>query len=675
MHGITPGSRMWHACVLFLSLLSLTLLPLSSSADPSSSNNPTPAQAARSHRRAAEEYTQKKEYTSALSSYLLASSLEPTNPTNHLQRYKVYRRLSGTSSSSSGSSSSGNAPSYDREMLESLTHTVLSPGVPLSSLPTSSPSSVPAVLEALTARARLLTSLGDCHAGAADYAAAISLQPHAGSSSSDDSLPAKHAGAAACSQSLTEFRALQRQLDHLESTVKSGRTPAPQFHSQAKILYGRMHKLAVDASSAGPVDRSAGLSRLKAAHFFMHGDWENCIAATGYLIKNFERVAATPADSASANALADGEKGLKAFNAAVAAAAATKAASGAAAVGVNADGTTAAAAAAPSPKLPPSSSTSGVDGFLFGLPRVFSSESLISDLHDPLGSSADALSAQSQRLLAYNLRALSYLHLGELSTSLTHYKEGLRIDPEHAELKAGFKHVSAMTKNLKRGDDAYAAGEVMEAVNHWTKAALESDKPGSGAAGGWKVDVLAKAVDGLIKLGKVKDAIVLAKKATAVKEGVESLGKLADALVADEQFDEAHRILRQGRDGRENSNEERQKYDEKIKIVDVALKQSKTKDYYKILGVARTADKKEVKKGYKDQAMIWHPDKNAGNEEEASKKFQEIAEAYEVLSDDELKAKYDRGEDPLDNRQQGGGHNPFGHAQHGGQQHFHFRHG
>lgn len=49
-----------------------------------------------------------------------------------------------------------------------------------------------------------------------------------------------------------------------------------------------------------------------------------------------------------------------------------------------------------------------------------------------------------------------------------------------------------------------------------------------------------------------------------------------------------------------------------------------------------------------------HPDKNTDNKEEAEKKFQDIGEAYEVLSDKELRAKYDRGEAVFDN--QGGGH-------------------
>jgi curved DNA-binding protein CbpA len=52
--------------------------------------------------------------------------------------------------------------------------------------------------------------------------------------------------------------------------------------------------------------------------------------------------------------------------------------------------------------------------------------------------------------------------------------------------------------------------------------------------------------------------------------------------------------------------------------------------------------------------LFRHPDKNSDNVEEAEKKFQDIGEAYEVLSDKELRAKYDRGEAVFDN--QGGGH-------------------
>lgn len=65
------------------------------------------------------------------------------------------------------------------------------------------------------------------------------------------------------------------------------------------------------------------------------------------------------------------------------------------------------------------------------------------------------------------------------------------------------------------------------------------------------------------------------------------------------------------------------------------------KDYYKTLGVAKTATEDEIKKAYRKLAIKWHPDKNPGNEEEAEKKFEEVAEAYGILSDSEKRKEYD----------------------------------
>jgi len=65
------------------------------------------------------------------------------------------------------------------------------------------------------------------------------------------------------------------------------------------------------------------------------------------------------------------------------------------------------------------------------------------------------------------------------------------------------------------------------------------------------------------------------------------------------------------------------------------------RDYYEVLGLDRGASEDEVKKAYRKMAVKYHPDKNAGNEE-AEKKFKEASEAYEVLSDSQKKATYDR---------------------------------
>ncbi len=68
---------------------------------------------------------------------------------------------------------------------------------------------------------------------------------------------------------------------------------------------------------------------------------------------------------------------------------------------------------------------------------------------------------------------------------------------------------------------------------------------------------------------------------------------------------------------------------------------STKRDYYEVLGVGKNAAADEIKKAYRKVAMQYHPDRNPGDKE-AEDKFKEAAEAYEVLSDSEKKAKYDR---------------------------------
>lgn len=77
---------------------------------------------------------------------------------------------------------------------------------------------------------------------------------------------------------------------------------------------------------------------------------------------------------------------------------------------------------------------------------------------------------------------------------------------------------------------------------------------------------------------------------------------------------------------------------------------SEKRDYYEVLGLSKGADEGEIKKAYRKLALKYHPDKNPGDSA-AEEKFKEAAEAYEVLSNPEKKAQYDR----------------FGHAGMGGQ--------
>ena len=65
------------------------------------------------------------------------------------------------------------------------------------------------------------------------------------------------------------------------------------------------------------------------------------------------------------------------------------------------------------------------------------------------------------------------------------------------------------------------------------------------------------------------------------------------------------------------------------------------RDYYEVLGVEKTATADQIKKAYRKKAIQYHPDKNPGNKE-AEEKFKEAAEAYEVLSDADKRARYDQ---------------------------------
>lgn len=84
------------------------------------------------------------------------------------------------------------------------------------------------------------------------------------------------------------------------------------------------------------------------------------------------------------------------------------------------------------------------------------------------------------------------------------------------------------------------------------------------------------------------------------------------------------------------------------------------RDYYDILGVSKGADDKEVKKAYRKMAIKYHPDKNPGDAS-AEAKFKEAAEAYEILSDGNKRARYDQyGHAGVDGSAGGGGFGGFG---------------
>ncbi|KAJ8427003.1 hypothetical protein Cgig2_013943 [Carnegiea gigantea] len=272
------------------------------------------------------------------------------------------------------------------------------------------------------------------------------------------------------------------------------------------------------------------------------------------------------------------------------------------------------------------------------------------------------------------VRGRAYYYLADHDVAMRHYQKGLRLDPEHNELKKAYFGLKNLLKKTKSAEDNVEKGKLRLAVEDY-KAALAMDP----AHLAHNVHLHLGLCKVLVKLGRGKDALSNCTEALNVD------GELTEALV---QRGEAKLLTEDWEGAVEDLKAAAQKSPQDMSIrealmrAEKALKLSKRKDWYKILGVSKTASFVEIKRAYKKLALKWHPDKNADNREEAENKFREIAAAYEVLGDEEKRARYDRGDDE-DGMGMGGGpgyggfgfggFDPFGG---GGQQYtFHFEGG
>jgi DnaJ homolog subfamily C member 3 len=303
------------------------------------------------------------------------------------------------------------------------------------------------------------------------------------------------------------------------------------------------------------------------------------------------------------------------------------------------------------------------------------------DYYGVISDTGKILKQYPQHLEAYRLRGMAYFWLGDHDVATQHFREGLKSDPEHQGLKDGHKLVKKIEKKKKKADEAYSSGDFEKAIQLYTDA-INIEPSHVNFAHPTRLLIIKS----YSKLSQHDRAIEEATNLLSDDEtNLESHWALGDALTAAEKYEEAVRAFQAAVESLpEGETERKQQAQKKVQEAQVALKQSKEKNYYKILGVPRTATSKEIKSAYRKLALQYHPDKvKAEDKEEAEKKFQDIGEAYEVLSDAELKGKYDRGEQVFEN--QGGGqqghhfnahqffHQNFGGG--GGGQRFHFKMG
>ncbi|KAJ3184789.1 hypothetical protein HDU85_001467 [Gaertneriomyces sp. JEL0708] len=252
------------------------------------------------------------------------------------------------------------------------------------------------------------------------------------------------------------------------------------------------------------------------------------------------------------------------------------------------------------------------------------------------------------------------ISLGELAEALASAKECLRMDPEHKKCKDVFRKSRKLTRALEEADKAAATSKWRDVVaivapdgitfadaeaTHSPAVMLKVYSLACKGYSGVKDWKLAKSMCAKWLQMDDQNVDALIQKAEACSQ----LGEFDEAIV---DFEKAHRLG--GNDPRITSGYERAR---------TLRRQAASKDYYKVLGVPRSATKAEISKAYRKLAKQYHPDRNE-DKEAAEKKMGEINEAYEVLSNEELRQRFDNGDDPNDNsqhQQQGG---PFGHGGH-----------
>jgi DnaJ family protein C protein 3 len=310
-----------------------------------------------------------------------------------------------------------------------------------------------------------------------------------------------------------------------------------------------------------------------------------------------------------------------------------------------------------------------------------------SDYQSVLVDTRKILQHDQRNLDALFLRGQAYFALGEHDNAMTHYKEALRQDPEEKRVKEAAKKLRLYLRHISGGEEAVGEKRWEEAIESFSAALDMDEKERRTVKTAW---LQTKKCEAQVGAKKGKEAVQSCNAAIQLEDNnIDAWMKRGEAKLLLEDWQDAVNDFQKATQIDQHS----QQAQEGLRRAQAQLKISLQKDYYKELGVGRTASDREIKKAFRKLALQYHPDKisqEPGEEgdrkrDEAEKKFREIAEAYEVLSDEELKGKYDRGEDIKPQQgggqqQQGGfggfhGFQGFPGGGFGGGQQFHFKFG
>ncbi|CDS82019.1 related to tetratricopeptide repeat protein 2, dnajc7 [Sporisorium scitamineum] len=260
---------------------------------------------------------------------------------------------------------------------------------------------------------------------------------------------------------------------------------------------------------------------------------------------------------------------------------------------------------------------------------------------------ADALRADSSNPEALLVRARIHLAKGDIAKAVAHCQAALRSDPEQSGARDLLKKCRRLESKKEEGNTAFKQGDNAAAVERFTEALAIADENTArdGPAQGFKAILYSNRATANSKNGDHTAAIADCDAALQLDSGyVKALRTRARALLATEQYEDAVRDFKKAlEEASITGGREAEQLQRELRSAEIDLKRSKKKDYYKILNIGKDASESEIKKAYRKESLKHHPDK--GGDEE---KFKLCSEAYNVLSDENKRRRYDAGADDLE---------------------------
>ncbi|KAL1958458.1 hypothetical protein VTO42DRAFT_4322 [Malbranchea cinnamomea] len=271
------------------------------------------------------------------------------------------------------------------------------------------------------------------------------------------------------------------------------------------------------------------------------------------------------------------------------------------------------------------------------------------------------------------MSAMLFYSLEDFDRGIAQIRKCLHSDPDSKTCSRLFRREKKVLKGIQRVRELFEQRKFVKAVE-----LLVGGKEESGLIADVKEDIASARSDGYIHPkapGKLHATLVenaceayramnskrkagpyCSEALTLNPTSLHGLLAKAESLLDADEFEAAIQTLNKAKEHHAGS----QQIQSLLQKAHVLRKRSKQKDYYKVLGVDREADEQTIKRAYRKLTKQYHPDKASRqgiSREEAEKKMAAINEAYEVLSDPELRARFDRGDDPND--PEGQARNPF----------------